>query len=69
MLADAGYDVYIASYRGTEYSRGHVTLDNTSSEYWDFTWAEMGKYDDKALIEFAVQQSSEFDKAYYIGYS
>ena len=55
MLAEAGYDVYIANNRGTEYSRGHTTLDAAEdAEYWDFSWAEMGLYDDKALISLAV---------------
>jgi len=70
LLADSGYDVYVASNRGTEYSRGHVTLDAAADpEYWDFSWAEMGLYDDKALIETAVANNSNFDKAYYIGWS
>ena len=68
MLADAGYDVYCASNRGTVMSRQHTTLDVASQEYWDFSWLEMGLYDVRANIEFAVSQSS-FEKAFYIGYS
>jgi len=70
MLADSGYDVFIASYRGTSLNRGHTTLDaSTDPDYWDFSYAEMGLYDDKALIEMAVSLNPNFDKAYYIGYS
>ena len=33
------------------YSWGHKTLDAaTDAEYWDWTWAEMGLYDDPANI-------------------
>lgn len=35
VLADAGYDVWIANYRGTEYSEGHVNLTVRDMEYWD----------------------------------
>ena len=70
MFADAGYDVYLANNRGTQYSRKHVTLDPVAdaAQYWDFSWAEMGRYDDTAFINFAVENSS-FDKAIYWGVS
>jgi hypothetical protein len=29
----------------------------------------MGLYDDTALIEYAVEQSDDYDKAFFIGYS
>lgn len=37
-LAEQGYDVWIASYRGTTISRKHLTLDPDSdkSSYWDY---------------------------------
>jgi len=70
MLADAGYDVFLASNRGTDYCRGHTSLDAAADpEYWNFSWAEMGLYDDKANIELAVSLNANFDKAFYIGYS
>lgn len=37
LLADAGYDVWLGSARGTTHSRKHESLDpNLSSEYWQF---------------------------------
>lgn len=35
VLAEAGYDVYLANTRGNRYSMGHVRLDHrTQAEYW-----------------------------------
>jgi len=51
LLADAGYDVWIGNNRGTMYSWEHETLSSMDADYWDFTWAEMGMYDDVANIK------------------
>ena len=70
MLADSGYDVWLGSNRGSEYCQGHTTLDAAKDyEYWDFSFAEMGLYDDPAIIKYAVDNNNDFDKAFYIGYS
>ena len=51
-LAELGYDIWLGSNRGTEYSQQHVTLSAvTDPEYWNWSWAEMGLYDDTANIE------------------
>ena len=69
-LVDAGYDVWLGNNRGTEYSQGHVTYDIMvdEKEYWDFSWAEMGLYDDTANIKKMKEVSGE-EKVFYIGYS
>lgn len=68
-LADAGYDVFIANNRGTVYSQKHVKYDAASDgEYWEYTWADMGLYDDTANIT-AIKQLTGAQKVFYIGYS
>jgi len=52
ILADAGFDVWLASWRGTEFSRKHVTLDPDSTEYWKFGLDEMGKYDVADTVKY-----------------
>ena len=69
LLVDEGYDVWIGNNRGTEYSWDHETLSSKDdNEYWMFTWAEMGLYDDIANITMIKQQTG-VDKVFYIGYS
>jgi len=68
-LVDAGYDVWIGNNRGTMYSWGHTTLNAaTDPEYWDWTWADMGLYDDTANIK-AIKAKMGVDKIFYLGYS
>ena len=68
-LADAGYDVWIGSNRGTEYSQGHETLSaKDDPDYWEFSWAEMGLYDDTANIN-KIKEVSDREKIFYVGYS
>ena len=69
LLADEGYDVWIGNNRGTEYSWDHETLcSKDDKEYWDWTWADMGLYDDVANIK-AIKKLTGVPKVYYIGYS
>lgn len=39
MLADAGYDVWLGNYRGTEYSEGHDRLNVTQKQFWNYGYA------------------------------
>ena len=50
MLTDMGYDVWMTNNRGTQYSLQHETLSAQNPTYWNFSWAEMGLYDDPANI-------------------
>ena len=37
-------------------------------EYWDFTWGDMGLYDDTANIT-KIKELTGAEKVFYIGYS
>ena len=51
-LAERGYDVWVGNNRGTLYSNTHKNDGEwTLKEHWDYTWADMGKYDIPACIE------------------
>lgn len=71
VLANEGYDVWLGNSRGSSYSRKHKKYDpdgTSKSKFWDFSWAEMGKYDIKAQIE-VVKKHTGVDKVTYIGHS
>ena len=67
-LAEAGFDVWMGNNRGTEYSQKHDVLSPTESEFWNFTWETMGRYDIPAMIE-TVKKVTGHQKLFYVGYS
>nr|GEX24115.1 triacylglycerol lipase 2-like [Tanacetum cinerariifolium] len=67
ILADNGYDVWIANTRGTSYSRRHVSLDPSMHEFWDWTWDEIASSDLPAVIAYIFQQTNQ--KIHYVGHS
>ena len=67
-LAEAGYDVYIGNNRGTEYSQGHETLTIDDPEFWAWSWAEMGIYDDVANIKM-MKEVTGAEKVFYLAWS
>jgi len=73
MLADAGYDVWLGNNRGTKFGQGHVSLNTSQAEFWDFDFEEMGLYDQPAVMDFILKHSKKsnpYDKlAAYIGFS
>ncbi|KAF2284866.1 hypothetical protein GH714_031419 [Hevea brasiliensis] len=52
ILADNGYDVWIANTRGTRFSRGHTSLSPDESAYWDWSWDELAAYDLTATFQY-----------------
>ncbi|MED6114905.1 hypothetical protein PIB30_085070 [Stylosanthes scabra] len=67
VLADNGYDVWMANTRGTRRSRGHTTLTTNDKEYWDWTWEELANYDLPASLGYVYKHTGQ--KMHYIGHS
>lgn len=67
-LYDNGFDVWMTNSRGTDYSQEHETLTNKDQAFWEYSWAEMGKYDAKANIQKVIDLTG-FEKILYLGYS
>lgn len=71
VLANEGYDVWLGNSRGSTYSRKHKKYDpdgRTKFKFWNFSWADMGKYDIKAQID-VVKNVTKVGKVTYIGHS
>ncbi|GMS83382.1 hypothetical protein PENTCL1PPCAC_5557, partial [Pristionchus entomophagus] len=68
ILADAGFDVFLLTVRGTSDSQRHLKLTKKDAEYWKFSMDEMAKYDVPAAID-AVLSLSGAESLYYVGHS
>ncbi|XP_044748641.1 lipase 3-like [Coccinella septempunctata] len=68
LLADAGYDVWLGNYRGTEYSEGHVTYNVTDKKYWEYGADEIGLIDVPAMLSTIKYQTRRND-IIYVGHS
>ncbi|ONK71891.1 uncharacterized protein A4U43_C04F13440 [Asparagus officinalis] len=67
ILADSGFDVWVANIRGTRWSRRHVSLDPSTSAYWNWSWDELVAYELPALVSFVHQQTGQ--NLHYVGHS
>ena len=67
-LAEAGYDVWLGNNRGSEYSQKHTKLTADQPEFWEYSWAEMGIYDDTAIVR-AIKKHTGANKLFYVGWS
>ena len=72
-LVQAGYDVWLISNRGYDYSNinerdGKEGQGWSLKERWDFSWADMGTYDVPAFVEKALKVTGK-PKVTLLGYS
>ncbi|XP_045797196.1 triacylglycerol lipase 2 [Trifolium pratense] len=67
ILADNGYDVWIANTRGTRHSRRHVSLDPSNPAFWKWSWDELVTYDLPAVFDYVYSQTGQ--KINYVGHS
>ena len=70
IMADQGYDVWLANTRGNKYSRAHKWLDPENDiEYWDKSFSlEIARNDIPAFIEH-VKKHSEVDNMTLVAHS
>ncbi|KAG0471867.1 hypothetical protein HPP92_016413 [Vanilla planifolia] len=68
ILAENGYDVWIANTRGTIYSRGHTSLSSNDPAFWDWSWDELVTFDLPATVGYVYQQTGQ-KKMHYVGHS
>lgn len=68
LLADAGYDVWLANVRGNTYSKRHRKFSSNTREFWKFSWHEIGAIDVAATIDYILQFTGE-KKLHFVGHS
>ncbi|MED6131805.1 hypothetical protein PIB30_013287 [Stylosanthes scabra] len=68
ILADNGFDVWIANTRGTTFSRNHTSMDPSQPAYWIWTWDELASYDLPAVLDYVSSQTGG-QKIHYVGHS
>ncbi|KAL4185025.1 hypothetical protein AMTRI_Chr10g3950 [Amborella trichopoda] len=67
ILADSGFDVWISNTRGTRWSRGHTTLNDTDKAFWAWSWQDLSENDLPAMFEYVQGQTQQ--KLNYVGHS
>ncbi|XP_022758991.1 triacylglycerol lipase 2-like [Durio zibethinus] len=67
VLADNGFDVWLANSRGTKYSKGHTSLSPDDPAYWNWSWDELVAYDLPATFQYVHDQTGQ--KLHYVGHS
>ncbi|XP_050085818.1 lipase 1-like [Anopheles aquasalis] len=68
LLADRGYDVWLGNARGNRYSRKHDNMDPKGTEFWKFSWHEIGLYDLPATIDYILKRTQQ-RRLHYVGHS
>ncbi|XP_047985470.1 lipase 1-like [Leguminivora glycinivorella] len=68
VVADAGFDVWLGNARGNPYSRAHSILDpdNSSADFFNFSWEEVAIYDVRAMVDYILGATSS-PQIRYIG--
>ncbi|XP_052866732.1 lipase 3-like [Anopheles cruzii] len=66
MLVDAGYDVWLGNARGNTNSRRHIfhDPDARNTDFWDFSWHEIGYFDLPAMIDYALGHTGQTSLQY-----
>uniref|UniRef100_A0A0D3H2G6 AB hydrolase-1 domain-containing protein n=1 Tax=Oryza barthii TaxID=65489 RepID=A0A0D3H2G6_9ORYZ len=67
ILADQGFDVWIANNRGTRWSSRHVSLDPKSRSYWNWSWDDIVVNDMPAIVDYVCSHTGQ--KPHYVGHS
>ncbi|CAN6575117.1 unnamed protein product [Malus baccata var. baccata] len=67
ILADNGFDVWIANTRGTRFSRRHTSMDPRDPKFWNWSWDELVAFDLPAVFDFVYGKAGQ--KINYVGHS
>ncbi|KAH7316264.1 hypothetical protein KP509_21G085900 [Ceratopteris richardii] len=66
-MADAGYDVWIANYRSTAFSYGHLSFARSDKGFWDWSVDQLASEDLPSSLELIYSKTNK--KIYLVSYS
>ena len=69
IFAKNNFDIWISNSRGNKYCKTHERYENTSFEFWQFSFHEMGLYDIPAVINYINTINKSGEKIIYFGHS
>eukprot|EP00826_Nyctotherus_ovalis_P059519 TRINITY_DN8284_c0_g1_i2.p1 TRINITY_DN8284_c0_g1~~TRINITY_DN8284_c0_g1_i2.p1 ORF type:complete len:385 (+),score=85.65 TRINITY_DN8284_c0_g1_i2:188-1342(+) len=67
-LVRRGYDVWVPNSRGSLYSREHTKYAADDERYWNFTFEDQGRYDQRAVIDL-IMNVTGYQKVHYWSHS
>lgn len=68
MLANAGYDVWLMSMRGTDYSLGHDRMSPKEEQFWNYCLDDFALTDVPSVVDY-VKRYTKARRVGYIGHS
>ena len=69
IFAENNFDVWLSNSRGNKYCKTHEKFDNTSFEFWQFSFHDMGLLDIPAVINYINSVNKSGEKIIYVGHS
>ncbi|KAG8640552.1 triacylglycerol lipase 2 isoform X1 [Manihot esculenta] len=67
LLADDGFDVWVANTRGTESSSLHSSLSPDDPAFWNWSWDELAGFDLPATFQYVHNQTGQ--QLHYVAHS
>lgn len=64
---DKDYDIWLMNSRGNKYSCCHASYDESSAEFWDFSFETMAQFDLPAVVQYIYNIT--FEKIVIVGHS
>ncbi|RZF47796.1 hypothetical protein LSTR_LSTR006060 [Laodelphax striatellus] len=68
VLARDNWDVWLGNIRGNYYSREHTRISPNGTEFWNYSWHEMGQRDITAMVNYILGNTGKA-RLNYIGHS